>query len=187
MWRDEARIYGRIILITLLAVAVIFAWNYFKKHDPVQPGPQISINTDGKTSKPGEPQIVYLKGDDTHTKEIVYVPKEIDPNTGQTEKTDVQFERRENKVYVVVNGKPFEVPIDVKEDAKFEKGKLVITEKTEMRVNITAPKPAFNAGLGWSMNGPAAQLNGPLYKNVSWWVYGDQKTAAGGIQFPVMK
>jgi len=45
----------------------------------------------------------------------------------------------------------------------------------------------MNLGVGWGINGLAAQMNGPLYKNVSWWAYGDKKTATGGIQFPIMK
>lgn len=149
--------------------------------------PVISINTNGESSKPGETQVVYVQGQNTQTKEIVYVPKEVNPTTGQQEKTDVQFDKKQGNVYVKVNGKEYEVPANVKEDTKFENGKLVVTEQTEMRVNITAPKPFFNLGLGWSKEGPAAQLNGPLYKNISWWVYGDKKTAAGGIQFPIMK
>ncbi len=36
-------------------------------------------------------------------------------------------------------------------------------------------------------NGVAVQANGPLVKNVSWWGYGDKKTIAGGLQFPIMK
>jgi len=79
------------------------------------------------------------------------------------------------------------VPADVKEDTKFENGKLVVTEQTEMRINLTTPKPAVNLGVGWGNQGPAAQINGPLYKNVSWWVYGDPKSVAGGVQFPIMK
>lgn len=149
--------------------------------------PVITVNTNGQPSRSGEPQIIYLQGQNTTSKEIVYVPKETDPVTGQKEKTDVQFDKKDNKVYVKVNGKEFEVPATVQEDSKFENGKLVITEQTEMRLNITAPKPSFNLGLGWSKNGPAAQVNGPLYKNVSWWVYGDKNTAAAGVQFPIMK
>jgi len=149
--------------------------------------PIVNVNTNGEASKPSEPQVVYIKGDSTHTREIVYQPKEIDAQTGQIEKTDVQFDKKDNKVYVKVNGKEFEVPAEVKEDAKFEKGKLVITDQTEMRINITAPKPSVNLGLGWSKEGPAAQLNGPLYKNVSWWAYGDKNNIAGGLQFPIMK
>lgn len=154
---------------------------------PPPPPPTINISTSGQPPKPGEPQVVYVQGTSQNTREIVYVPKEIDPATGEKEKTDVQFEKKQGKVYVKVNGKDFEVPADVQENAKFENGKLVVTEETQMRLNITTPKPAVNLGLGWSLNGPAMQINGPLYKNVSWWVYGDKKTVAGGLQFPINK
>ncbi len=180
-----------VLFVFVLAVTVFVYSEYqqWKQHvfESKNIPPVININTDGQPPKPGEPQIVYVQGQNTHTQEIVYVPKEIDPATGQQEKTDVQFEKRESKVYVKVNGKEFEVPTDVQEDAKFQNGKLVITEDTQMRLNITAPKPSFNLGVGWSKEGPAAQINGPLYKNASWWVYGDKKTVAGGVQFPIMK
>lgn len=181
--------------IVLLVIVIIFGLCYYEykqykaEHQPVQqvPQPNITINTAGEKSKSGEPQVVYVQGQNTQTKEIVYVPKEVDPKTGSVEKTDVQFEKKEGKIYVKVNGKDFEVPADVKESTKFENGKLVVTEQSELRINITAPKPAYNLGLGWSKEGPAAQLNGPFFKNVSWWVYGDKKTFAGGLQFPISK
>lgn len=177
-----------IILVLILAVLGIAYYEY-KQYKSASPAaaPTININTAGEKSKSGEAQVVYVQGSSSHTKEIVYVPKEIDPQTGQIEKTDVQFERKQGKIYVKVNGKDFEVPAEVKENVEFENGKLVVTEQTEMRVNITAPKPSFNLGIGWSKEGPAAELNGPLYKNVSWWVYGDKRTVAGGLQFPIMK
>jgi hypothetical protein len=180
-----------VMVVLIISVAAV-AYGEYRQYiasskQQNQQLPTISINTTGQPSKQGEPQVVYIKGDNTVTKEVVYVPKEIDSKTGQPEKTDVQFEHRDKKIYVVVNGKEYEVPDEVTEDAKFEKGKLVITEKTEMRVNITAPKPSFNLGVGWSNHGPAAQINGPLVKNASWWVYGDRKTVAGGVQFPIMK
>jgi len=177
------------MIISMLGLCYYEYKQYKAEHQPVQSlaQPNITINTAGEKSKPGEAQVVYVQGQNTNTKEIVYVPKEVDAKTGSMEKTDVQFETRQGKVYVKVNGKDFEVPVDVKEDTKFEKGKLVVTEKSEMRINITAPKPAFNVGLGWSQQGAAAQVNGPLFKNVSWWVYGDKKTLAGGLQFPIMK
>ena len=181
--------------IMLLLILIVLGTGYYEykqykaEHLAMQqvPQPNITINTAGDKSKPGEPQVVYVQGQNTNTKEIVYVPKEVDAKTGSVEKTDVQFEKKQGQIYVKVNDKDFVVPADVKENTKFEKGKLVVTEQSEMRINITAPKPAFNVGLGWSKEGPAGQINGPLYKNVSWWVYGDKKTVAGGLQFPIMK
>ena len=177
------------ILVIVLFVFINYEYQQWKSHlmNKQDTQPIISVNTAGERSKPGETQVVYLQGQSSHTQEIVYIPKEVNPATGQQEKTDVQFDKKDNKVYVKVNGKEFEVPANVTEDAKFENGKLVVTEQTEMRINVTAPKPYLNLGLGWSKDGPAAQLNGPLYKNVSWWAYGDKKTVAGGVQFPIMK
>lgn len=173
----------------LLAVVVVGIGYYeYKHYTPPQPAvAPVIISTDGKPGNASQPQVVYVQGQSTVTREIQYVPKETDPTTGQPEKTDVQFDRRQGKVYVKVNGHEYEVPSTVKENAKFENGKLVVTEETEMHVNITTPKPAYNLGLGWSRNGMAAEANGPLFKNVSWWVYGDRKTIAGGLQFPISK
>ena len=172
-----------LIIISALGIGYYEYKQYKAEHQSVTqlPQPNITINTAGEKSKPGETQVVYVQGQNTNTKEIVYVPKETD------EKTDVQFETKQGKIYVKVNGKDFEVPVDVKENTKFEKGKLVVTDQSEMRINITTPKPSLNVGLGWSKQGPAAQVNGPLFKNVSWWVYGDKQTVAGGLQFPIMK
>ncbi|MEG6584936.1 hypothetical protein [Dendrosporobacter sp. 1207_IL3150] len=180
------------IILVVVVVALVGFYYEYKQYNATKQAeklnqPSITINTAGEKSKPGETQVVYVQGQGTHTKEVVYVPKQIDAATGEIEKTDVQFENKSNKVYVKVNGKEYEVPADVKENTRFEKGKLLITEETEMRINITAPKPSFNLGLGWSKEGPAAQLNGPLFKNVSWWVYGDKNNVAGGVQFPIMK
>jgi hypothetical protein len=181
--------------VTLAIVVVALGLGFYEFHQwrqtqqtpPSQPQPSITINTAGEKGKPQDPQVVYIQGQNKEVREIVYVPKEIDPQTGEKERTDVEFKKQAGKVYVKVNGKEYEVPAEVQEEAKFENGKLVVTEKTEMRINITAPKPAFNLGLGASNNGMAIQANGPIYKSVSWWAYGDRRTVAGGIQIPIMK
>ena len=181
-----------VILLIIMSILGLGYYEYKQYKAEHQPGaqltePNVTINTAGEESKPGEPQFVYIQGQNTNTKEIVYGPKATDPITGIIEKTDVQFENKQGKIYVKVNGKEFEVPVDVQETAKFENGKLVVTEQSEMHINITAPKPALNLGLGWSKEGPAAQINGPLFKSVSWWAYGDKKTVAGGLLFPIIK
>ena len=149
--------------------------------------PVMNVTTTGAAAKPDDLKTVYLQGQNTHTKEIVYVSKEVDPKTNQPEKTDIQFERKNSKVYVKVNGKEFEIPTDVKEDAKFENGKLVITEETEMRINVVTPKPVMTLGLGYGRNGTAVKVSGPLSGAVGWWIYGDKQTVAGGLQFPILK
>lgn len=179
--------------LSLLLILLVLSVAYYEYRQYAQNKQSISekqqtfiVNTNGEKGKASDPQIVYIQGQSSVTKEVVYVPKETDEKTGITEKTDVQFEKKQGKIYVKVNGKEFEVPANVKEDTKFENGKLVVTEQTEMHLNLTTPKPAVNLGVGWGINGPAAQVNGPLYKNVSWWMYGDSKSVAGGVQFPIM-
>ena len=78
-------------------------------------------------------------------------------------------------------------PLTAQEDAKVENGKLVITEETEMRINVVTPKPVMTLGLGYGRNGAAAKVSGPLTGAVGWWIYGDKQTMAGGLQFPILK
>ncbi|MDR7867882.1 MAG: hypothetical protein RIN56_13835 [Sporomusaceae bacterium] len=186
-----AREWKFLLIVSILIAALGTGWHEWRLwrdgRGITAAGPQLNVSTDGKPSQPGEPQVVFVQGQGTHTREIVYVPKESDPATGEKEKTDVQFDRRQGKIFVKVNGKDYEIPAEVQESTKFEKGKLVITEETQMRVNITAPKPRFNLGLGMSVHGPAAIVSGPLKGSMSWWLYGDRKTIAGGIQIPIMR
>lgn len=188
--QQEWKYFLSLLLILLVFSVAYYEYKQFVSNKALQTSsekqPTVIVNTSGEKGKASDPQVVYIQGQSSVTKEVVYVPKETDAKTGVTEKTDVQFEKKQGKIYVKVNGKEFEVPAEVKEDTKFENGKLVVTEQTEMRINLTTPKPAVNLGLGWSSRGPAAEINGPLYKNVSWWVFGDQKTIAGGVQFPIM-
>lgn len=189
--KAEWKYFLTLVLIVVVAGVAYYEYKQFiANYKPAQIGsekpPTVIVNTSGEKGKPSDPQVVYIQGQNTHTKEVVYVAKEIDPKTGVIEKTDVEFEKKQGKIYVKVNGKDFEVPANIEESTKFEKGKLVVNEQTEMRINLTTPKPAVNMGLGWSKRGLAAELNGPLYKNVSWWVYGDKETVAGGLQFPIM-
>ncbi|VBB08160.1 Hypothetical protein LUCI_3425 [Lucifera butyrica] len=156
--------------------------------------PAINVTTTGAPAKEDDLKTVYIQGQNTVTHEIVYVPKEImtvqQPNgTAKQvqEKADVQFDNRQGKIYVKVNGKDYEVPDNVQENTKFENGKLVITDQSEMHINVTTPKPIMNAGVGWSRNGSALELSGPLTGSISWWAYGDKKTITGGIQFPISK
>jgi len=186
--QQEWKYFLSLLLILLVLSVAYYEYRQYaqNKQSISEKQPTVIVNTNGEKGKASDPQIVYIQGQSSVTKEVVYVPKETDEKTGITEKTDVQFEKKQGKIYVKVNGKEFEVPANVKEDTKFENGKLVVTEQTEMHLNLTTPKPAVNLGVGWGINGPAAQVNGPLYKNVSWWMYGDSKSVAGGVQFPIM-
>lgn len=78
------------------------------------------------------------------TKEIAYVPKEAG------EKTDVQIETVSPVVTVQVNSRETEFTTLTEEKQKFEKGKLVITEETQLKLEIkTPPQPRYSFGVGW--------------------------------------
>lgn len=174
------KLIAGLALLLLLAANAYLLWQAGNR-EVVTGAPAVNIGADGKASTGQEPRVVYVEGQNTHTREIVYVPKE------QGEPTDVEVTRKGSFVYVQVNGKLHQIPVEVKEDTKFEKGKLVITEQSEVRVNITAPKQYMSLGLGMSTNGLAAQGSGPLAGNVGWWLYGDRKTVAAGLTVPLLR
>ncbi len=113
--------------------------------------------------------------------EIVYVPKEAG------ERTDVQVDTAKPTVTVKVNGKETEFAMLTEEKQKFAKGKLVITEDTQLKLEIkTPPQPRYTIGVGWGTNGPALTAGGRLGSGpAGWWLYGDRKTAAVGLTVPL--
>ncbi len=184
------RRFGLILLVLLMVLLLLYANHWINnKYFPPPPVPKLplSITIAGQETTSDQPLVVAVQGETMQRKELAYVPKETDPKTDQPEKTDIQVIHPPEPVYIKVNDKEFTVPTEMQETAKFDKGKLVITEQSEFRLNLTTPKPALQVGIGWSSNGPAAQLNGPLYKNVAWWIYGDKRTFAGGIQMAINK
>lgn len=114
-------------------------------------------------------------------KEIVYVPKEAG------EKTDVQVDGAKPTVTVKVNGRETEFVTLTDEKQKFEKGKLVITEDTQLKLEIkTPPQPRYNLGVGWGTNGAALMMGGRLGDGPGgWWLYGDRRALAAGLTVPV--
>jgi hypothetical protein len=68
--------------------------------------------------------------------EVVYVPKETDPATGQIEKTDVQAEIKQPTVNVKLNGKPYEFGLLQGEKQKFEQGKVSLLQSSEIGINL---------------------------------------------------
>lgn len=114
-------------------------------------------------------------------KEIVYVPKEAG------EKTDVQIEAAKPAVTVTVNGRETEFKTLTEEKQKFEKGKLVITEETQLKLEIKTPlQPRYSLGVGWGTNGAALTIGGRLSGGpAGWWLYGDRRTLAAGIMLQV--
>lgn len=116
----------------------------------------------------------------TGKKEFVYVEKVGD------EKTDVQIDTSRPKVTVSVNGQEKQFQLATTEKQKFDKGKLVITEETQLKLDIKTPQPRFSIGVGWSTHGPALILGGRMSDGAAnWWLYGDRRSIAGGVQIPL--
>jgi hypothetical protein len=68
--------------------------------------------------------------------EVVYVPKETDPATGQPEKTDVQAEIKQPTVNVKVNGQPYSFGLLQGETQKFERGKITLDQASEIGIKL---------------------------------------------------
>jgi hypothetical protein len=172
-----------------LAIFVIFLVSfsgyllYSLKPPPQNPTqqPVTNMGTDGKPSTASEPRVVYVQGQNTHTKEIVV--QQAPPG----EIAGLKLITKDGKFYADINGKVIEVPVENSQTTGTDGKQLVITEQSVMRLNITVPKQRFNVGVGWGTNGPALSANGPVSGIVSWWAYGDKKTIAGGVQFPITK
>ena len=114
-------------------------------------------------------------------KESVYAEK------APGEKTDVQVEAARPKVTVSVNGKATQFDALTTETQKFERGKLVITEETQLRLDVKVPPPPrCSLGIGWGKNGPAFMAGGRLGGvPAGRWLFGDRRTLAGGIAAPL--
>jgi hypothetical protein len=68
--------------------------------------------------------------------EVVYVPKEIDPATNETEETDVEAEIEQPTVSVKVNGQPYKFGLLQGESQKFEQGKVTLNQSSEIGINL---------------------------------------------------
>lgn len=130
--------------ILLFCASVWLISRTIARDDAARPSaqPNTNINLDGALASDKQPQVIYLQGKNTTTREVVYLPKEVDPATGRKEKTDVELNTQEKAVFVKINGKEHEVPIDIKESSKMESGKLVVTDTSRADINITGPDPA---------------------------------------------
>lgn len=77
----------------------------------------------------------------TQTKtQIQYVDKAIDPTTGEQEKTDVELVKEQPAVYVKVNGKDHKFDLKESETQKFEDGKLLLEQSSQIALDIKIPE-----------------------------------------------
>lgn len=74
---------------------------------------------------------------------IAYEPKR------NANDSDIEIKQTQKPIVVSVNGKQHEVPTTtVKEDHKLDKGKLVITEEKQVKIDVVVPEqPRFKKGI----------------------------------------
>lgn len=76
-------------------------------------------------------RVLNLETETVNVREAVYVPKE-------NEDTDVEV-NSSSSIHVSINGKTAAIKPDIREESKFQNGKLVVTESSEMNIKIDAP------------------------------------------------
>lgn len=167
-------------LLALVAVALISGavgvWGALKFH---KPEPQV-IEKVTVREVPKE-TIRYV----TRT-QVQYVPKEVDKVTGKVESTDVEARLMPPKVTVKLNDKIHEFDLLNGETQKFQDGKLVLEQASDLNINIKAPEPSpkrYQLALGYGTNGIAVGVQGRLGKNsdVGWWIHGDGEAVSAGL------
>lgn len=125
--------------------------------------------------------------------QVAYVPKETvvykDAN-GNTvtakEVTDVQADIAQPKVGVKVNGKDYKFDLLQGETQKFQDGKVLMTQTSDISFKVDLPEakvPKWEARFG-TTNGHSIDSAGATYyptKNAGVWVQHQKDTNAGGI------
>lgn len=77
----------------------------------------------------------------TQTKtQIQYVDKNIDAVTGKQEKTDVEFAQEQPAVHVKVNAQDHQFALKQGETQKFENGKLLLEQSSQITLDIKIPE-----------------------------------------------
>lgn len=125
--------------------------------------------------------------------QVAYVPKETivykDAN-GNTvtakESTDVQADIAQPKVGVKVNGKDYKFELLQGETQKFENGKVLMTQTSDIHFKVDLPEakvPKWEARIG-TTDGHSIDAAGVTYyptKNAGVWVQHQKYTNAGGV------
>ena len=125
--------------------------------------------------------------------QVAYVPKETivykDAN-GNTitakEATDVQADIAQSKVGVKVNGKDYKFDLLQGETQKFQDGKVLMTQTSDIHFKVDLPEakvPKWEARFG-TTNGHSLDAAGATYyptKNAGVWVQHQGDTDAGGV------
>ena len=126
--------------------------------------------------------------------QVAYVPKETivykdaNGNTVTTkEATDVQADIAQPKVGVKVNGKDYKFDLLQGESQKFQDGKVLMTQTSDIALKIDLPEakvPKWSARIGTS-GGGSINAGGVTYhpnKNTGVWLQRQGGRTAGGVE-----
>ena len=69
--------------------------------------------------------------------QIQYVAKELDPDTGETEKIDVEAVIEQPAVNVKLNGQPYQFRLLQGEEQKFDQGKISLRQNSQVDIQLS--------------------------------------------------
>ena len=115
--------------IIILAIVFSSVWWFFNRHK--------ETIKEVKT-EPSSHAVAHLNGiSESHTT-VSYVPKQV--VDGTKEDTDVEVNVNTPKVVAMVNGQRQELALKQKETQKFEDGKVVVDQKSEITLDVKVPE-----------------------------------------------
>lgn len=94
-------------------------------------------DTREELDRPSDPAVAHVEGISKTNTTVAYVPKRI--VNGIKEDTDVEVKIEKPKVVAVVNGKRQELALKETEKQKFEDGKVVVDQKSEITLDVKVP------------------------------------------------
>lgn len=174
--------YKNIILAALAAILIIVTY-FFGYHNGYNSG-----YIKGKSEVKETVKEVKIPGKaTTETKTVIqYVPKSVDTQTRETEKTDIEVAIPKTDLHLKVNGQEQVIHKDDSEKQVLEKNKVTLDQKSTATFEVKVPTVdntrKWAAGVGYGNHGLAGKIDFPLKHPVGGWIYGDKKTIAGGIQ-----
>lgn len=124
-----------ITIIIVLVVGILIGRWLFPKEEIVF-----------KDSPTPTPIVITVQGEDKTI--IKYIPKEINPQTGEKEKTDIQLDTDKTQINVKINDKEFSITPEFQEDYKFENGKIMFEQQSNFNLFLDLPKPERKIELG---------------------------------------
>lgn len=117
---------GLLFLGTLIGAFGMYFWNGNTKTDQI-------------TIKEKMPIVIGGEIFQNQSNGFQYVPKEMDPVTGEREKTDAEYRIEAPEITVKVNGETIAFQPLQEEKRKFDEGKLLFEQSSRLNFELTVP------------------------------------------------